>query len=248
MDAEQLWQEIVAASDRQLGLVTAAQLGRLGVDAAALAELTRRTMLTRLDWDVFEVAGSRTPLRYAFPYAAWLELRRGTFAWERPGAGGTVAADAVVSHESAARVLGLHSPSGGNITFTAPEPLPSPRGVRVVVARLQPDEVSVHQHLPVTTAQRTILDLVLTYTDHLELRGVVSDAVRLDLVDLAALHRDLAPLAGEYAFPGEGPDFVAWFVPGLTADALSPRNARALATLLGERAAPHGGQHPGSAG
>ena len=247
MDAEQLWQEVVAAADRQLGLVTAAQLGRLGLDAAALAELTGRMTLTRVDWDVFEVAGSRTSLRYAFPYAAWLELRPGTFAWERPGAGGATTADAVVSHESAARVLGLHSPSVGDITFTAPAPLPAPRGVRVVVAELRPDEVTVHEHLPVTTARRTILDLVRASTDHLELRAVISDAVRLDLVDLAGLHRDLAPLAGTYAFPGAGAEFVAWFMPALDADALSPRNARALGTLLGEHVAPHGGQNPGLA-
>jgi hypothetical protein len=249
MDAERLPRTITTASDRQHGLVTAAQLGRLGVDAAVLADLTGRMMLTRLDWDVFEVAGSPTPPRYAFPYAAWLALKPGTFAWERPGADGTITADAVLSHESAARVLGLRSPSIGGITFTAPAPLPEPRGVRVVVAELRPDEAIVHQHVPVTTARRTVLDLVRAHTDALELRGVISDAVRLDLVDLAALHRDLAPLAGRYGFPAGGPDFVAWFVPALDADALSPRNARALATLLSERAAaPPGGQRPGSAG
>jgi hypothetical protein len=236
MDVERLPPTIASASDRQLGLVTAAQLGRLGVDAAALADLTRRAVLTRLDWDVFEVTGSRTPPRFAYPYAAWLALRPATFAWERPGADGTIVADAVLSHESAVRVLGIGSPSLGRVSVTARASLPAPRGIRVVVAALRPDETVVHRGVPVTTAHRTVLDLVRDHTDHEELRRIVSDAVRLDLVDLAALRRDLAPLADGYGFPAGGPAFVAYFVPLLDADALSPRNARAIATLLGESA------------
>ena len=237
MTAEQTLRTISAVSDRQLGLVTAAQLDRLGVDPADRAELSRRKLLTRLDWDVFEIQGSPTPPRYAYPYAAWLALRPDVYVWERPGAGGTITADAVLSHEAAARALGLGSPSAGRVTFTAPESLPAPRATRVLVAALRPDEVTVHEGLPVTTAHRTVLDLVRDHTDHAELRDIITDAVRLDLVDLAPLHRDLGPLAAPHHFPIDGPDFLAWFLPDLDDRALSPRNARALATLLAPAAA-----------
>jgi hypothetical protein len=232
MTAEQAFRKISSVSDRQRGLVTNAQLDRLGVDPAERAELFRRMLLTRLDWEVFEVSGSPTPPRYAYPYAAWLALRADTYAWERPGAGGTITADAVLSHESAARVLGLGSPSVGRVTFTAPAPLPAPRATRVLVAELRPDEVTMHEGLPVTTAHRTIMDLVRDHTDHAELRAIMTDAVRMDLVDLAELHRDLTPLAEHHLFPAEGLRFVGWFLHDLDGNALSPRNARTLATLL----------------
>ncbi|HEY2669705.1 MAG TPA: hypothetical protein VGJ07_04940 [Rugosimonospora sp.] len=232
MTAEQAFQAISSVTDRQRGLVTAAQMERLGVDRADREELSRRGALTKLDWDVFEIVGSPTPPRYAYSYAAWLALRPTSFVWERPGAGTDLTADAVISHESAARAWGLGAPSPGRATLTAPEPLPAPRGVRVLVGTLRTDDVTVHQGLPVTIAHRTILDLVRSSTDHLELRGIITDAVRLDLVDLADLHRDLSLLADQFYFPATGPEFAGWFLPNLDDAALSPRNARALDALL----------------
>ncbi|MFC7548805.1 hypothetical protein [Plantactinospora sp. GCM10030261] len=232
MTADQMPPEVISACGRQRGLVTAAQLDRLGVDRAQRTDLSRRGLLTRLDWDVFEILGSPTPPRFAYPYAAWLALRPASFTWERPGAAGTTTADAVLSHEGAASVLGLGAPSLSRFTFTAPTPLAAPRATRVLLAPLRPDEVSTHNGLPVTTAHRTVVDLVRSHADHLELRGIITDAVRLDLVDLAALHRDLSPLADEHRFPAEGPEFAGWFLPDLDDAALSPRNAHALAALL----------------
>ncbi|MER7004077.1 hypothetical protein ABT297_13680 [Dactylosporangium sp. NPDC000555] len=233
MTVEWAFEAVTAVAGRQGGLVTAAQLERAGVDPAMRAELYRRVLLTRVDWDVFEVRGSPTEPIDAYPYAAWLALRPAVFAWERPGAGGDVTADAVLSHEAAARAWRLGAPSLGRVSFIAPEPLPAPRATRVLVETLRPDEVTVRGRLPVTVAHRTVLDLVRGHMDLLELRRVITDAVRLDLVDLAELHRDLVPLAAaHFFFPTEGPEFAHWFLPELDGAALSPRNARALAALL----------------
>ncbi|GIH21336.1 hypothetical protein [Rugosimonospora africana] len=247
MTAEQAFRAISSVAGRQRGLVTAAQLDRLGVDPADREELIRRGGLTELDWGVFEIYNSPTEPRYAFPYAAWLALRPATYVWERAGAGGDLTADAVISHESAARAWGLGAPSPGRATFIAPEPLTAPRGIRVVAGTPRPDEVTVHQGLPVTIAHRTILDLVQDHTDHLELRGIISDAVRLDLVDLGELHSDLSPLADRFHFPATGPEFAGWFLPHLDDAALSPRNKRALTALLAP-AAGMAGDTGGAAG
>lgn len=242
MTIEQYFEKVSAAAGRQHGLVTAAQVRRLAGDGTWLDALVGRGRLVELDWQVFEIADNPTPPRYAYPYAAWLALRPADFAWERPGAGGDLTADAVLSHESAARALGLGSPSVGTVSFIAPTALPAPRAVRVLVVALKDEEVALHQGIPVTTPHRTIVDLVRDHVDHVELRHVLTDAVRLDLVDLAAIHRDLSPFAAAQGFPVAGPEFLGWFLPHLNFDALSARNSRAAAELLrpAESAEPDG--------
>jgi hypothetical protein len=220
--------EVSAVAARQLGLVSMAQAERLGVDRALLDDLATAGLLTLLDWEVYEVSGAAAGPRYGYPYAAWLALSPAAFAWERPGG----PEDAVISHESACRVLGVGSPSVGGISFIAPSPMPEPRATRLLVAALRPDEVTVHEGVPLTTAHRTVLDLIRDHTDHTEVRRVMTDAVRLDLVDLTELHRDLLPLAGPHRFPTAGREFAGYFLSDLDVRALSVRNLRAFAALV----------------
>ncbi|HEY3002279.1 MAG TPA: hypothetical protein VGJ44_07995, partial [Kribbellaceae bacterium] len=172
------------------------------------------------------LAGSPVAPRYAYPYAAWLALAPATYAWDRP------AGEAVVSHESACQVLGLGAPTLSSATLTAVRPLPEPRATVLHVAELRPDDITVHEGVPVTTARRTVVDLVRDHTDHLEVRRAITDAVRLDLVDLTELYDDLRPLAAEFHFPGAGPEFARYFLADVTTGALSVRNLRALAELV----------------
>lgn len=64
---------------------------------------------------------------------------------------------AALSHQSAAALWGL-GPVRSLITVTAPKERRRPR-LKVHVHRLQPDEVTVRDGIPVTTAARTLLDL-----------------------------------------------------------------------------------------
>jgi len=229
MNWERALAEVSAVAARQSGLVAMAQAERLGVDRAELDDLAQAGLLNLLEWEVYEVTGAALAPRYGYPLAAWLALSPAAFAWERPK---DRTDDAVVSHESACRVLGLGAPSIGGITFTAPDRLPEPRGTRVVVAKLREDEIVVHEGVPVTTAHRTVLDLLHDHTDHTELRRVLTDALRLDLVDLAALYADLLPLSAQYRFPADGPGFARYFLSELNLGTLSVRNLRAFARLV----------------
>jgi predicted transcriptional regulator of viral defense system len=228
MEWEHALAEVSAVAARQLGLVSMAQAERIGIDRATLDDLGTAGLLTLLDWEVYEVAGSAIGPRYGYPYAAWLALSPAAFAWERPRGNG----DAVISHESACRLLGLGSPSVQGITFTAPTLLPEPRSTRLVVQTLRPDEVTAVEGVPVTTAHRTVLDLTADHTDHTELRRVITDAVASDLVDLSDLYKDLAPLAAQHHFPAAGSEFARYFLSQLDVPALSVRNLRAFATLV----------------
>ncbi|GAB3813032.1 hypothetical protein [Kribbella italica] len=219
-----MWQpeflQVTTVSARQHGLITAAQADRLGVQ---LSPLAGDGLLTLLDWDVYHVAGTPQDATRDYLRAAWLALVPDQFAWER-------AQDAVVSHTSAARLLGLCAATAPVITFTAEQSRAMPRATRLSLGTFDPDEVVVLEGLPVTSALRTVLDLVAAGTDAGELRQILSTAVRTDRIDLTVLYRQLAPAAERFGLPADGPSFVGEFLEALDGE-LSPRNQRALATL-----------------
>jgi hypothetical protein len=228
---EGAFDELSGVAARQWGMITSAQARRLGVDDADLGQFRDVGLLMELDWDVHQVAGSTTGPRFAYPYAGWLAISPEDFAWERPA---STADDAVLSHESASGLYGLGSLPASTMVFTAPRARPAPRAIRIHVARLTSDDVTVHKGVPVTTPHRTILDLVRDRTDHAAVGRAIIDAVRLDLVDLADLHAELAPWAARYGVPVEGPRFLGYVTQELRLrpESLSARNQRAYATLL----------------
>jgi hypothetical protein len=232
---EERFYELSVAAARQQGMITSAQAARVGVDEAALAGFTRACLLQELDWAVYQLASSSLGPRYAYPYAAWLAISPELFRWERPD---VPPEDAVLSHESAARLHGLGAVSAPLMVFTAPDERVAPRATTIHVSPLRAEEVMVSMGVPVTTPHRTILDLIQDWTEHNEMRGVITDAVVRDLVDLRALHAEMTPLAEQFEFPIAGPEFVGYFMPDLLPERLSTRNLRAYATLVsGDRVA-----------
>jgi hypothetical protein len=225
---EEQFAELSSVAGRQDGLITTAQATRSGITEPMLDHFKETGLIVELQRGVHQLAGSALAPRYAYPLAAWLALRPERFRWERLEG----EPDAVVSHESACQVHGLGSVSAPAEVVTAPEPLPGPPGTTVHVARLAADEVTTCSGVPVTTARRTIADLVRDWAEDADVARVLSDAVRHDLVDLEEVHRDLAPLAAEHGYPAAGRDFVSYFVPDLAPTSLSPRNRRAYAALV----------------
>ncbi|GAB2448957.1 hypothetical protein [Streptosporangium sandarakinum] len=221
--------ELSVLAARQEGMITAAQAARSGIDAEILEHFKQTGLVFELDRDVYQLVSSPLGPRYAYPLAAWLSLRPEMFRWERLAG----APDAVLSHESACALHGMGSVSAPVTVFTAPEKLEASGAVKIHVSPLPEADVMVSTGVPVTTPRRTISDLVRDWAEHAEISSVLGDAVRRDLVDLRAVHRDLAPLAAEHEFPAGGREFVEYFVPDLSpGSGLSPRNIRAYAALV----------------
>jgi hypothetical protein len=65
--------------------------------------------------------------------------------------------DAVLSHRSAAALLGIRAAT--IVEVTTDRALQSRRGLRLHQAPLAPDEVTTRDGIPVTTPPRTLLDL-----------------------------------------------------------------------------------------
>ncbi len=135
----------------QRGCASRAQLLAAGIDRSAIFRRTHNGRLERVHCAV-----------YALPQTADLPLAAETAALLACGEG------AMLSHHSAATLWGLRPGAARPVHVTIPgrRGFPAPDGVRVHRSTtLAPDDVGIHQGLPVTSPARTILDVSATLPD-----------------------------------------------------------------------------------
>ncbi len=102
----------------------------------------------------------------------------------------TCGADAALSHGSAAALWAIREETGRTIHVT----VPPDRDIRQPFlaahrrSTLEPNEVTVHDGIPVTTPVRTLIDLASRLKPH-ELEAAINQADKLDLIDPEALRR-----------------------------------------------------------
>ncbi|GAB2824384.1 hypothetical protein GCM10027073_62940 [Streptomyces chlorus] len=179
----------------QWGLVTAAQAKALGLSAVQLMRLAEAGLLESVGRGVYALQAAGLP-QHLEVKVAWLRLQPRVPAWERPLGGRD---SGVVSHASACRLHGLGDIPAPDVEISVPrrrtttEPF-----VRLRTASLEPADITVVDGLPVTTAARTIVDLLRAKADGGHVGGVIADAERRDLVDLDALAEAVQPHARKY--------------------------------------------------
>jgi len=109
---------------------------------------------------------------------------------------------AVLSHHSAAALWEIQPEEGSKIEVTvSPQVRRRRPGVTVHRRALEPSERTFRYAIPVTTAQRVLLDLA-TILRHKQLEAVVNEADKLDLVDAGLLGAELDGYSGR---PGVSP-------------------------------------------
>src|SRR6266508_4159539 len=193
----------------QWGMVTTAQAGAVGVTSQAVAKLALNGVLERLAYGVYRLAGT--------PSGPFDDLRA---AWLAIDPGRTVAdrhrdhPPDVVSHRSAARLLGLGDLDADRHEFTTARRRQSRRlDVRFHRGDVAEGEWTLVDGLPVTSAARTIADLAAAGTDGGHLAGVVRDALLSELIEADALAEVLRPHAHRYGAPlGDGKGLLARFL------------------------------------
>ena len=132
----------VALAERQHGVVSRGQLLGLGLGRDAIGHRVRSGRLHQLYPGVYAVGHRVISVRGRWMAAV---LASG------PGA--------VLSHHSAAALWGIRANRRGPIDITSPRKTKSHGSIRRHEARLPPDEITVHDGIPVTTVPRTIFDL-----------------------------------------------------------------------------------------
>lgn len=140
------YSEIAALAERQHGVVSRVQLLELGFTRHEIAHLIRVKWLHPVHRGVYAV-GHRRLSREGEWFAAVL-------------AGGT---GAVLSHGSAAALWELRASDGRLIDVTT-GPHGKRPGIRFHRIPLEPTEITTHKGIPVTTPERTIVDIAATLT------------------------------------------------------------------------------------
>jgi len=192
-----------AFTSTQWGMVTSRQAKGTGVDGVTLHRLEKSGHLDRVRHGVY-AATIAVVTEAREKQAAWLMLDPAEPAWKRtsldPNGG-------VISHESAARLHGLGELVDDRIVLTTPRRRTSrDRDVRFRIAGLLEDDVTTLDGLPVTTALRTILDLLDQRTDGSHVATIIQEAVEASLVRLDVLAERIGPYALRYGVrrPGDG--------------------------------------------
>jgi predicted transcriptional regulator of viral defense system len=153
---------MAALAARQHGVVSREQLTSLGLGRHAIDWLVQRGRLHVIHRGVYAV-GHRRLTRNGLRMAAVLAAGR----------------DAVLSHRTAAALWGIRESARRTIELTAPREVRR-RGLTVCRAVLPPDEVTVHDGIPVTTPARTLLDLAAVLDEHKLARAAErAEALRL---------------------------------------------------------------------
>jgi hypothetical protein len=185
----------------QYGLITTALAKTHGVDGVTLLRLCDANLLENVGRGVYLLHGAVRPSHLEIR-VAWLRLDPARPAWERDGRGKK---DGVVSHRSACLLHELGDIPAPKVELTVPGRLTT-REPWVDLHRhpgpLDPDEIVVVDGLPVTSTERTIVDLLQDGADAGHIGGVVVDAEHRGLVDLDALAVRVERFADHYAVPG----------------------------------------------
>ena len=163
---------------------------------AALAERQHGVVAI---WQLLEMGLGPDAIQYRVSIGRWHRIHRGVFALGhrkltreglRMAAVLAYGPDAVLSHWSAAAHWGIGS-ARSKYDVTTPHSKRSRRTIRAHTARLHPEDRTIHNGIPITTVERTIIDLAATCSKD-QITYLIEDADRKQLFDLNAFDRAIA--------------------------------------------------------
>lgn len=185
---------LASVAQDQWGLLTRQQAEASGVSKATLQRLASDHVLERVAHGVYHLAGAPEPDHLQLR-AAWLQLAPDVPAWKRRPSEG------VVSHRSAAALLGLGHLPADRHDFILPERRQTRHpDVRLHHRSLREPEWTSNQGLPVTRPARTAFDLLDDREDPEAVAHVVADAIRGGHEHPARFAEALMPMASRLGF------------------------------------------------
>ncbi len=196
MKRDEAFRALAEIAADQAGLVTAAQAAARSVDRVTQLRLCQAQLLQNVGRGVYRVTGASPP-SHLESRVAWLRLDPSRPAWRRTGLG---VDDGVVSHRSACLVHELGDIPAPETELTVPRRRTTRElGIRLHIERLDPEDVTIVDGLPVTTVTRTVMDLMRNGADAGHVGGVIANAERRNLVDLDSLAERISRFAPKYA-------------------------------------------------
>jgi predicted transcriptional regulator of viral defense system len=169
--------ELYALAEEHDGLVTSKEARALGIQDSVLVRLAQRGRLERMSRGVYRIAH--------FP-ADRLAQYREAILWAQASQGPEHIA---LSHETALLIYGISdvNPSRVNLTVPMSARLRRERPEWIVIHRadLTPQEVSRHERIPVTSVERSVMDVLSTTHRSDIARQAITDALREGLLTAA---------------------------------------------------------------
>jgi predicted transcriptional regulator of viral defense system len=168
-------------AERQGGYFTADQAREVGFSWERLSDLTKNKKFVRISPGIYRLVH--------FPNTPFEDLY---IAYLRTGP------DSVISHESALALYNLSDVLPADVHVIVPRTASRRRpGLRLHTHKLQEDDVSMRDGLPVTTVDRTIADLIMSGLADEQVKMAVNEALRKGQVTIKQLTNQGARRGGK---------------------------------------------------
>jgi predicted transcriptional regulator of viral defense system len=167
--------ELFALAEEQDGLFTSKEARSLGIQDSVLVRLRQRGRLERMSRGVYRIAH--------YP-AERLAQYRETVLWAQASNGPERIA---LSHETALLLYGISDVNPPRVNLTVPVSARMrrvhPKWIELHRANLATEDIQLHEGMPVTTVERSILDVLATTHRSDFARQAITDALRKGLLN-----------------------------------------------------------------
>jgi hypothetical protein len=218
----------------QWGMVTSAQAVAAGVSYMQIKRMTEAGLLEKAGSGVYVMIGGQAAAeRNQEHKVAWLRLDPTVPGWERPLLGPN---SAVISHSSAAVLLRLGDLVVRDVEFTTTRRRTSrDPAVKLHQATLASYEVTWADGLPVTTATRTLVDLLADGIAASHAGSFLAEALDRRMLNVDHVIQEVAPHARRYGCPdGDGQALVETLLSQVSTPASSWDREQTVADLARE--------------
>lgn len=169
--------ELFALAEEQDGLFTSKEARSLGIQDSVLVRLRQRGRLERMSRGVYRIAH--------YP-AERLAQYREAILWTQASSGPE---NIALSHETALLLYGISDANPSRVNLTVPESARMrrvhPKWITIHRANLATEDIQLHEGMPVTTVERSILDVLATTHRTDFARQAITDALRKGLLSPA---------------------------------------------------------------
>lgn len=160
------YRKIYDCAEEQNGYLTVAQARAAGVTRQALTNMAARGSVDRVSWGLYRLVHfPATPLDQYVEATLWAAPAR-----------------AVISHETALMIYELSDVNPAKVHVTLPRAArvrrEMPAWLVVHRADLRPEELDVHEGIPITTPERAIRDCHATHLGPALVRQAIRDGAR----------------------------------------------------------------------
>jgi predicted transcriptional regulator of viral defense system len=169
--------ELYAIAEEHDGLLTSKEARALGIQDSVLVRLAQRGRLERMSRGVYRIAH--------FP-ADRLAQYREAVLWAQASQGPERVA---LSHETALLLYGISDVNPAHVNLTVPMSArlrrEHPEWIVIHRANLSPQEISRHEGMPITSVERSVMDVFSTTHRTDIARLAIADALRTGLLTAA---------------------------------------------------------------